>query len=359
MISRKQRVLAGIFLALFATVAAAQFFGIPRRVFAFVVSNTLVVEGAFTAEDTLTVQGISDLQGTISNSISTVTIADTFQVSSTTTQFSLDETDAAADERRYRFSSAGGIFTFGTRTDANGAGANIITANRTGTTVDTLGLFATTITSTGNSVVTGTSDFQGNIFDSGGSLTFADNIVVTGTANFQGNVFNSLGRLTINDIIIIPSSAPEILFDETDAAANESIWSQQANSGQLNFLIRNDAESISTDWLTVDRTTTTVDTINLQATNVQVNGTNIGNIVRCDITFDPADLAAGLSQVSTQTCTGATTGAYCGAVRDATGNGLTTYCHVTSTNNITLTVGNHTNANVNLGSATYRIVIIP
>jgi hypothetical protein len=48
-------------------------------------------------------------------------------------------------------------------------------------------------------VVVGTSDLQGNLFDSLGDLTIDDNLVVTGTSDLQGNIFDSLGNVTIDD----------------------------------------------------------------------------------------------------------------------------------------------------------------
>ena len=55
--------------------------------------------------------------------------------------------------------------------------------------------------------VTGTSDLQGNVSDSGGDLTIADNVVVTGTADLQGNVSDSAGTYTIADDIDITPTA--------------------------------------------------------------------------------------------------------------------------------------------------------
>lgn len=55
------------------------------------------------------------------------------------------ETDAGSDEKRWRFVVSSGDFFLQTRTDADGAGASPLEFNRSGTTVDTLTLTATTI----------------------------------------------------------------------------------------------------------------------------------------------------------------------------------------------------------------------
>lgn len=67
------------------------------------------------------------------------------------------------------------------------------------------------------------------------------------------------------------STAPEIIFEQTGASANNKKWSIRASSEQLTISLLNDAESVRTDIATFDRSGTTSDLINLLATQVQVN----------------------------------------------------------------------------------------
>src|SRR3989338_6099491 len=55
--------------------------------------------------------------------------------------------------------------------------------------------------------VTGTSDLQGNVSDSGGDFTIGDNLAVTGTSDLAGNVSDSGGVFTIADNTDITAAA--------------------------------------------------------------------------------------------------------------------------------------------------------
>ena len=73
------------------------------------------------------------------------------------TRLLLDETDAPTDEKIYEFAQVAGLLTLGTRTDADGAGAAAISINRTGTTVDSINLAATSVTVNGSPITAATS----------------------------------------------------------------------------------------------------------------------------------------------------------------------------------------------------------
>lgn len=57
------------------------------------------------------------------------------------------------------------------------------------------------------------------------------------------------------------SALPMIEWDETDGAANNQHWWINASGETLQFQIANDARNSSAQWLTVDRTGTTVDSV--------------------------------------------------------------------------------------------------
>jgi hypothetical protein len=96
--------------------------------------------------------------------------------------------------------------------------------------------------------------------------------------------------------VTISSAVPGMVWRDTGGAANNQYWRFLVSSEQLLYQISNDAFSSHGTWLTVDRTGTTVDTINLQATNVQANGSAVwhaGNITLASGTYTPTITALG------------------------------------------------------------------
>jgi hypothetical protein len=72
----------------------------------------------------------------------------------------------------------------------------------------------------------------------------------------------------------VESAAPIQVVDETDAPANERSWIQKSVAGDMSFSTATDAAPNTpvNNAITITRTGTTVDTVNLQATTVQING---------------------------------------------------------------------------------------
>lgn len=75
----------------------------------------------------------------------------------------------------------------------------------------------------------------------------------------------------------IENAAPIFQVDETDAASNERNWLYRSSAGILAISTATDAAPTTAvaNAVTMDRTGTTVDSINLQATSVQKNGVEI------------------------------------------------------------------------------------
>jgi hypothetical protein len=67
--------------------------------------------------------------------------------------------------------------------------------------------------------------------------------------------------------IMASSSFPFIMLDQSNAAANNRYWDFGILSEQLIFRILNDADNSSSNWLTVDRTGTTVDRVAFPSDN--------------------------------------------------------------------------------------------
>lgn len=74
------------------------------------------------------------------------------KISHTSPRFQLYETDAAADEKLWDLGSASGQLLLRARTDADDAGVNVFTANRTGTNIDAASLIADTINLNGTTL---------------------------------------------------------------------------------------------------------------------------------------------------------------------------------------------------------------
>lgn len=84
-----------------------------------------------------------------------------------------------------------------------------------------------------------------------------------------------LGTHTFAQPVTVSQGSPAYRLNESDAAANNRLWDQIAIGEQLLLRAVNDAGTVASPWATVDRTGTTIDTVNLQATTVQVNGVNV------------------------------------------------------------------------------------
>lgn len=130
MITRKRKWIVGITTLLFATVAAAQFFGIPRRVFAMIITDTLLVEG------------IATFNGVFTGTDRAISISDAIP------SISFTETDVTVDNNFWDIVVQSEQLRHRALTDA-GAATNYIEIDRTGNTVDTFNLLATTIQNNG------------------------------------------------------------------------------------------------------------------------------------------------------------------------------------------------------------------
>lgn len=69
----------------------------------------------------------------------------------------------------------------------------------------------------------------------------------------------------------LKSAAPELIFEETGASDGNQKWRIRVSNEQMRIALLNDAESIATDLAIIDRSGSTVDLINLLATQVQSN----------------------------------------------------------------------------------------
>ncbi len=215
--------------------------GVAGSSFLSVARTGTTVDSLALAATAITVNGVNvtDFARLSQNNVFTNPI---LQMNAAAPFISLRDTGAASNEKDWFIQSSSGQFRIGTSNDAGAGVANAILMDRTGTTVDSIALTATAITLNG--------------------------VAATDFARLsQANTFTGLQTIS--------TTAPEIRFNETDAAANNRLWSFAVAGEQLAFALYNDAVSGFTNWLTVDRTANTVDLITLASTSAAINSVQI------------------------------------------------------------------------------------
>ncbi len=170
-----------------------------------------------------------------------------FRVSGTAPVFRINESDAAANNKLWDVIVSAEQMAFRVLTDALAA-TNWLTIDRTAGVVDTIALAATALT------VAATSTF---------STSFVANTSVA---------------------IDLASARPHVRWTETDGAANNQRWLMGPQGEQFIAAAATDTEGTITNWLAVDRTSTTIDTVNFPNGVLQYGGTEVGyrNATRSD-----------------------------------------------------------------------------
>lgn len=194
----------------------------------------------------------------------TTTGANTFTgnqtVSNAAPAYSLYETDAALNEKLWRWIAQGGDLFLETRTDADGAGATPIQITRTATTVDSIALTSAALTWNGNTLFSTANDGA----SSGLDADLLDGVQGSDYARISvGNTFTANQSVT--------NAAPEYGLNETDASANNKRWQMWANGEAFRLAAVSDA-GVPVDFFVVDRTAQTIDSIALTATTISLTG---------------------------------------------------------------------------------------
>lgn len=159
-----------------------------------------------------------------------------FQVSGTAPVHRWNESDAAANNRLWDIIASGEDLNFRVLTDALVA-TNWLTVTRTAGVVDAIAIAATTITSSGQHLFTAT---------------------------------GSSGAIQINN------TAPILSWFESDAAASNRAWRAIVNGEQFSIQASADDFATSNSFLDVNRTGTTLDTVNFPNGTLQYGGSEIG-----------------------------------------------------------------------------------
>lgn len=279
----------------------------------------------------------SDVQFTLSQAIApTWTAAHTFAasggpanpsilISNSRPGLSLNETDAAVNNRLWGVEVQSEQLSFFVATDA-GSDNRWLAVNRTANTVDSLAFTATAATFSGTLVSTGAlsgSTVTGGTVTSTGSLLVdstvsvrdATNLFSSGTvpaarlpSSFSGlaNPTSSVSLSAVNGSAttamrsdgapalsqaiaptwtelhtfsnatlgaLLSSTTPRLDLIETDAAANNTRWGVSVAAEQLQMFVRNDANNTGTNFMAVNRTANTIDSLDFTATAATFSGT--------------------------------------------------------------------------------------
>lgn len=189
-------------------------------------------------------------------------------VSSAQPQVDWNETDAAANNRRWRWEAQGEQLLGRTVNDANSAVVTWIAVDRTLNVVDTIALTSTALTWNGNPLLSTATAFANPTGTVG--LATVNGVATTAMRSdaapplSQAIVPTWTGVHTFSNTggaILLSSVSPTQRWNETDAAADNRLWGIGANSEQLLFQVVNDAVSVANNFMTVDRTGTTVDNV--------------------------------------------------------------------------------------------------
>lgn len=103
------------------------------------------------------------------------------------------------------------------------------------------------------------------------SWTTLNGVTITDFARqSQSNTFTA-GVSFTGVSVTFQSTLPRLYFDDTDGGANQRLWDIVVNAGNWSLRTRTDADAAGASPISLTRTGTTVDTLNLSATAVQVN----------------------------------------------------------------------------------------
>ena len=146
-----------------------------------------------------------------------------------------------------------------------------------------------------NGVLTVTFDASGNTDFQNGNITTTGTfgsgaITSTGTSSFGQSSFSDTvnvsnqfqvgtGIAYANADALMASAAVQVGFDETDGAADNRMWDLEIEGGQFRWRLIDDAISAATNWLTVDRTANTVDSVGFPGSTVVFSDGAVGNPV--------------------------------------------------------------------------------
>lgn len=127
---------------------------------------------------------------------------------------------------------------------------------------------------------------------------------IDGTAIGASTPSTVIGTAVTGTSLNIVAAAPLLFMSETDQAADNKVWINQAVATQLQFLIVNDALTVSSPYFEIDRTGTTVDSVAImEQMTIDTTTVTIGSN---DLTLTAGDLllSAGTAHIINGSSTG-------------------------------------------------------
>lgn len=193
-------------------------------------------------------------------------------VSSVQPQTDWNETDGAANNRRWRLEAQGEQFLGRTVNDANSAAVTWLAVDRTLNVVDLIAFTSTSLTWNGSPLLSVATAFANPTASIG--LAVVNGAATTAMRSDAAPALDQTIAPTWTGVhtytntggaILLSSATPILRLNETDAAADNRLWDIIANSEQLAFRVVNDAVAVTATYLLVDRTGTTVDSVTFPA----------------------------------------------------------------------------------------------
>ncbi len=260
---------------------------------------------------------IANFSGQIQSTQSNYGINSAFLAQATTyASYAWKETGAAADNRVWHAIATSEQFRLSAVNDANNASTDFFVVDRTGTTVDSItyagtqiissltasssvatdafkGLISITNTGTGNNVLSISPTLTGTIGAAAATLTGQ----LKDTQSGYGSTAGFLASAT---------TYASYALQETGASSDNKMWNIIANGEQFRIGALNDANNAGTDFMVVDRTGITIDTITFppvveHGDDVKLKTAGKGFYVKegSNATMGTATLVLGVATVST------------------------------------------------------------
>lgn len=258
---------------------------------------------SMTVSSTLTVTGVTTL-----NAAGDSGLTASLTLSSVVPQFNMTETGAAANTGRWGLYADSGVLHYTAITDL-GVPSDYITVTRSGGTPSNLTVVPQLTVTSNSSGVTGGLQVQAALpslwlketdaaannqlwviranaeqlsiavsNDDGSTVTNFLSVERTGTTvdsltiDTQANVTRTSSGVTGG--LQVQAGLPAIWLKETDAAANNQLWTFRANAEQLSMAVSNDDGSTVTNFMAVDRTGAVVDGVAFPAAGTTASAAN-------------------------------------------------------------------------------------
>ncbi len=183
------------------------------------------------------------------------TSGEPLQVISTNPRIGINETDAAANNRLWWLEATGAQLRFACAPDDRSTSTAFMTITRGGAA-------ATVINFAGSA---------GNFQYNGQTIWPRD----SNPAAWDGQQQYLFSGSPSSATMLFNSTRPVINWFESGVTADNALWSLDFNGEAMNWRIANDIASVTTPFMTVERTGTTVDSVNLQGTDIQANGLSL------------------------------------------------------------------------------------